>query len=44
MVATLRLATGDADLAQAVGTTKIDISGVNTGARAELTVVVERTT
>tara|TARA_R100000805_G_C3596625_1_gene97707 strand:+ start:267 stop:845 length:579 start_codon:yes stop_codon:yes gene_type:complete len=42
--ATLRLTTGDSDTAQVVGSTKVDISGVNTGARAELMVTVEKTT
>ena len=40
---TIRINTGNADLAQVVGTTKLDIHGVNTGARAELLVTVEQT-
>ena len=40
---TLVLKTGDTDLNQTTGVTKVDIYGVNTGARAELTVTVETT-
>jgi len=39
-VATFTLNTGQASLNQITGTTKIDINGINTGARAELTVEV----
>ena len=38
---TFTLITGNADLNQTTGITRVDIYGVNTGARAELTVTVE---